>query len=89
MTQSLIVPFVKYHFCDDDLKNQLKLEKLKLKQCFNVTNVAAQLVSINCPIRELDLSFCNGINDTLFEILSVTVPLKLRKLLLDGCKITR
>ncbi|KAI6189804.1 hypothetical protein M3Y97_00048200 [Aphelenchoides bicaudatus] len=77
-----------YHVCDDDLKSQFKLEKLKLKQCYNITNSTAQLVSVNCPIRELDLSFCNEINDQLFEILCMTAPLKLKKLLLDGCKIT-
>lgn len=70
------------------MKNQTKLERLKLKQCLNVTNKIAQIVTTNCPVKELDLSLCPGIDDSLFEILSLT-SFKLKKLLLDGCRITR
>ncbi|KAI6228916.1 F-box domain-containing protein [Aphelenchoides fujianensis] len=76
-----------FQICDEDLEEvsrHRRLERLVLRRCPNVTNKTVQTATAACPLKELDFSFCD-VDDGLFVILAAS-ELKLRKLMLDGCK---
>jgi hypothetical protein len=75
--------------CDQDLElvaQKGKLETLKLKKCFNITNKGVKYSIARCPLKELDLSNCVNIDDTSIRALVETDnKCRIKTLTLNTC----
>jgi hypothetical protein len=75
--------------CDQDLEALAirgKLETLKLKKCFNITNKGVKFAVSKCPLKELDLSNCENIDDSSIRALVETDnKCKIKTLTLNTC----